>query len=291
MSIDKIVSGQSPTGSDAGNPLSDFVRGMAVDRPLAEVLAEILREKIVQGELLPGARLVEAELSKLYGVSRGPVREALRCLDREGLLETEKHRSPTVKGMDLRTFGQMFEVRSILESYASLLAARNVHLSATDLRWAKEQAIAWREESFARDVATHIRENRALHQRLLQIAGHSLLTSQVNSLIMPGYRAILESRLSAETLRTSALQHAALLEAIVEGDEREAERLMRGHVEASGRAVVQAFSAEFFDPQLAELRRLTASMDRFGSSARSLTGSTPGAVPGAGEAVPLNGGR
>src|SRR5690554_2578069 len=60
------------------NPLSRFIRELAVDRPISEVLADILRNKIINGELLPGSRLVEAELSKLYGVSRGSIREALR---------------------------------------------------------------------------------------------------------------------------------------------------------------------------------------------------------------------
>lgn len=239
------------------NPLGDFIRTIATDRPLAEVAAEILREKILRGDFLPGTRMIEADLAKLYGVSRGTVREALRFLDREGLVETAKHRSPTVKGVDVTMFAQMFEVRSLLEGYASRLAVKRIYENPADVAWAEGQVIAWKSERYVQSVSEHIAQNRHFHQRLLQIAGHELLAAQINNLIMPGYRTVLEHRLSPDKMCASAQQHASVLEAILKGDESGAENLMRYHVDESGKVVVEAFSLAFLDPRLRELRRLT----------------------------------
>jgi DNA-binding GntR family transcriptional regulator len=240
------------------NPLNEYIRQKALDKPIADVLADILRTKIVNGELLPGERLVEAELAKLYGVSRGPVREALRVLVSEAHIDVEKHRSPTVRGVDVRTFAQMFEVRGVLEAFASGLAACNVKRSVENLRWAREELAAWRDQRYCGDVELHIEKNRELHRRLLEIADQQLLSERVNGLIMPGYRKVLQPILTPQQMQASAVQHAAILAAVVAGEGEEAERLMRSHIEQSSRAAVQSFAQRFVDPRLDELRRLEA---------------------------------
>lgn len=242
--------------SDQENPLSQYIRTMASGRPLAEVLADILRDKIVQGDLLPGAKLIEAEVAKLYGVSRGPVREALRFLEREGLIEVEKHRSPVVRGVSPRMFAQMFEVRSVLEAFACNLAAQKIHGNPEDLAWAREEMLAWRSAKYAESVSTHISKNKELHARLIKIADHELLASKISGLIMPGYRATLETKLTGDEMERSAKQHTAVLEAVLLGDGDRAEKCMREHILASSMRVSQLFSAEYLDPRLHELRRL-----------------------------------
>lgn len=241
---------------EAENPLSHYIRTMANDRPLAEVLADILRDKIVQGDMLPGTKLVEAEIAKLYGVSRGPVREALRYLDREGLIEVEKHRSPIVRGVSPQMFVQMFEVRSVLEGYACRLAAMKSQGSPNDLAWAREEMKAWRDMQYVGDVQVHVAKNKELHSRLIAIANHELLASRIASLIMPGYRVTLESKLNQEEMEASSRQHADILEAVLVGDEDRAERAMREHIIGSSKRVSNAFAVEYLDPRLSELRRL-----------------------------------
>lgn len=240
------------------NPLNQFIKDMAAERPISEVLADILRNKIINGDLLPGSRLVEAELSKLYGVSRGSIREAFRALETEGLIEVEKHRSPKVKGVDVRIFMQMFEVRSVLEAFATRLAAGKIHQVPANVTWAKKALRAWKDQKYSSDVKTHIEKNRELHTKLLEIADHKLLTEQVNSLIMPGYRTVLEPKLTPDQMHASSVQHADVLEAVLDGDGAKAEAIMREHIANTGKVVVQSFSMEFLDPGLSELRRLQA---------------------------------
>lgn len=240
------------------NPLNQFIKDMAAERPISEVLADILRNKIINGDLLPGTRLVEAELSKLYGVSRGSIREAFRALETEGLIEVEKHRSPKVKGVDVKLFMQMFEIRSVLEAFAARLAAEKIHNVPANVSWAKKALRAWRDHKYSSDVKTHISHNRELHAKLLEIADHRLLTEHVNSLIMPGYRTVLEPKLTVEQMNASSEQHAEILEAVLNGDGDKAESVMREHISNTGKVVVQSFSMEFLDPGLSELRRLQA---------------------------------
>ena len=244
--------------SPATNQLNQLIREMAADRPISEVLADILRSKIINGDLLPGARLVEAELSKLYGVSRGSIREAFRVLDSEGLIQIEKHHSPKVKGVDLTVYMQMFEVRSVLEAFASRLAAEKIQSRPEDLKWAKAALKAWKQNAYSDDVQTHVAQNHILHGKLLEIADHKLLKEQVDNLIMPGYRAVLEPKLTKAQMRVSSEQHADLLQAILDSDGARAEAIMREHITDTGKAMVQSFSMEFLDPSFGELQRLRA---------------------------------
>lgn len=230
---------------------------MSPQRPVAEVIADIIRDNILNGGFLPGARLVEAELSKLYGVSRGPVREALRVLDAEGLIEIEKHRSPRVKGIDTSAFKQIFDLRAVLESFATRLATDKLHDCPEDVQWAKDELAAWENHTYIDDPELHNRQNKLMHARLLKIAGHALLSAQVNSLTMPGYRALLEPLQSAKRRKLAADEHATVLEMILRGDAEAAERSMREHIEQAGTTVLASFSHEIFSPQITELKLLT----------------------------------
>lgn len=244
------------------NPLNAFIKDKANlnDRPISEVVADILRTKIINGDLLSGSRLVEAELAKFYGVSRGSIREAFRLLESEGLLEVEKFKSPKVKGVDLKVFIQMFEVRSVLESFACRLAASNIQERPEDLAWAKQELQAWKAHKYAEDITLHVKKNAELHSKLLNIAEHQLLKVQIDSLLMPGYRAILEPKLTRQDLVNSSNQHAEILDAVIQGNGKKAEELMRSHILDIGRQVAQNFSFDVLDPTVQELKKLQESI-------------------------------
>ena len=89
-----------------------------------------LREEILKGTYPPGSHLGEVELARALGVSRTPVREALRRLGADGLIETEPNRGATVRSWDATQLEHLFAVRSVLEGYAAALAAQ--HASAAE---------------------------------------------------------------------------------------------------------------------------------------------------------------
>src|SRR5208337_15324 len=86
-------------------------------------IVERLRDDILAGRLAPGSRLVECELTARFSVSRGPVREALRRLAAEGLIEHLPHRGALVRRLTLREIRELFEIRVEMEALAARLAA------------------------------------------------------------------------------------------------------------------------------------------------------------------------
>jgi DNA-binding GntR family transcriptional regulator len=92
-------------------------------RSLREVVAEQLRTMILNGELAPGERLFEDKLAELLGVSRNPVREAIRSLEATGLVEVVPRRGAYVCRPDLEDLRQQLEIRGVLEGHAAAVAA------------------------------------------------------------------------------------------------------------------------------------------------------------------------
>jgi len=94
--------------------------------PLREVVSAALREAIRDGVLLPGERLMEIQLSEELGVSRTPVREAIRKLDQEGYIVMMPRRGAYVASITIRDINEIFEIRRALESLSSSLAAERI---------------------------------------------------------------------------------------------------------------------------------------------------------------------
>lgn len=246
------------------NALADFLKAQAPNKPVADVLADIFRKRIMDGEYLPGERLVEADLTKLYGVSRGPIREAIRRLIAEGLVEAEKHRSPTVKGLDQAQFEEMFEIRGVLEGYGAALAARNV-TDGAKCKALNEEAQKWRSGAYASAPEIFVAANTRFHEEIGVLANRELLATQIRMLAIPGYKAVFEPLLKSEEMERSSIDHADILELIAKGDATAAEARMRSHVQNSGSRVGAKYSDQLFDRRLRELERLRG-LDSFKSA-------------------------
>lgn len=238
-----------------GTPV-DFLKQRAPDRSVADMLADIFRKRILEGEYLPGMRLVETDMTELYGVSRGPVREAFRRLIAEGLLVAEKHKSPVVRGVGKKQFFQMFEVRSVLEGLAARLAAQAMddrkkrNWVAQELeKWAPGRS--WTEYGF-------VSANTDLHEGIRRLIDHEVLDDQIQRIAIPGFKAVFLPTVTAADIAASAAQHAAILKAIHDGEGLLAERHMVDHVMDTAQRVTVHFNDELFDRRLRELDRLKA---------------------------------
>lgn len=234
----------------------DFLKQNAPDRSVADMLADIFRKRILEGEYLPGMRLVETDMTELYGVSRGPVREAFRRLIAEGLLIAEKHKSPVVRGVGKKQFYQMFEVRSVLEGLAARLAAQSVSDPRKRDWVAKEidlwsSARGWTELEF-------VASNSALHEGIRDLIEHEVLDDQIQRIAIPGFKAVFQPAVTSADIKTSAAQHVDILKAIFAGDGKLAERHMVDHVMDTAERVTAHFNDELFDRRLRELDRLKA---------------------------------
>ena len=112
----------APRGTMTDRPLT---LGIASRRVLADVVTDDLREAIVSHELEPGRRLAEDDLAAQMGVSRGPVREALMRLEREGLVVIERHKGARIASWNRHDLEEIYSLRSVLEELALEWACKN----------------------------------------------------------------------------------------------------------------------------------------------------------------------
>ncbi len=199
-----------------------------------------LREAIRDGRLAPGQRLVVAEITKMLGVSNGPVREAIRRLTGEGLVEIVPHRGASVRHYSSRDVREIFEVREVLEGLSARLAAERSAGQGSRVRF---QAAISDMHVLAKDGQGYIEHNQNFHELIYEMAGNERVREQARQLTLPIYRLRYHYLMDPIYARTSAAEHQLIAEAILESDGAQAERTMRNHIRNSGFAMLAALDA------------------------------------------------
>ncbi len=187
-----------------------------------------LLEEIRNGALLPGARLREIELAERMGISRTPVREAIRQLESDGLVAHLPRQGATIRSLDHAEVVELYEMRAVLEGTAARLAAR----AASDIELAELAALNG--ELAAAPAGAQAREvNRVFHRTLIEAARNRFLIKAMSALQKT--LLILGPTTLAEPDRAAAAvaEHAAVLDALLARDGAQAEVAMRAHVEAA----------------------------------------------------------
>jgi DNA-binding GntR family transcriptional regulator len=188
-----------------------------------------IRDRIDDGRLARGSRLHQEDLAAELGVSRTPVREALRRLAAEGRVEMLTNRGARVADIDLGSMPEPYEARLVLEPGAAALAARR-GLTTGQLRRLRAAIAAQR--SAAGDIQRSFAANRDFHLGLVEASGNQLLTQFAEHLWVARIGAAIyeQQAETAERMLLDADEHEAILEAVERGDARKAESLARRHV-------------------------------------------------------------
>jgi DNA-binding GntR family transcriptional regulator len=188
-----------------------------------------IRDRIDDGRLARGTRLHQEDLAAELGVSRTPVREALRRLAAEGRVELLTNRGARVADIDLAAMPEPYEARLVIEPGAAALAARR-GLSAPQAR--RLRAAIQAQRAGAGDMQRSFSANRDFHLGLVEASGNTLLLQFAEHLWVARIGAAIYER-QAETRERMLLdadEHEAILEAVERGDARKAESLARKHV-------------------------------------------------------------
>lgn len=190
-----------------------------------ELVTGMLRELIVTGELQAGASLRQRDLAERLGVSPTPVREALRRLDSEGLVTTDAHRSATVAESSLGVTEENYRIRAALESLAAELAAQRIT--------ADQLAEIERVNELIRQLDDGDGQygplNREFHFAIYQAASSPVLLSLMRML----WQALPDGPKVARTHQESAAEHAAIIDALRDGDSKRAAELTHRHIVVS----------------------------------------------------------
>lgn len=190
-----------------------------------DLVAAMLREMIVAGQLAPGAPLRQRDLAAQFDVSPTPIREALRRLESEGLVEADTHRGATVAKPGEGAEADNYRIRAALEPLATEMATERID----------EDALAELEEINREIMAlpegepSYREHNARFHFAIYQAAGSPVLVSLIRML----WQALPQRPAPARSLAESARQHAEILAAIRRRDAARAAELTREHISSA----------------------------------------------------------
>lgn len=205
-------------------------------RSLNDMVTAALRSAIMEGRFKPGGRLVEDRIARLFGVSRNPVREALKILRSEGLVEIAPRRGASVAALTPEEAREVIELRAALEGLCARLAARR----CTPEMASRLQAIldAGNAAVAKRDVRALKRLNDEFHLALARAGSNRFLSEFMTSLRAKTYW--LFSSISEQKAIESWTHHAGILQAVLDRDEELAAVLASRHVTTVGNHLAQA---------------------------------------------------
>ena len=201
--------------------MSALDRVTSIKRPsLHEELIDRLRTMIVEGVLTAGEKVPERALCEKLGVSRTPMREALKVLAADGLLTLEPNRGARVRAITLDDLEEVFPLMGALEALAGELACANISdAQITELRQTHELML----ECFhASDLSGYFRHNQRIHEIIMQAAGNATLSSMVQSLAVRVRRARYLANMSSERWHQAVAEHEEIIMAL---DVRDGQRL------------------------------------------------------------------
>ena len=194
-------------------------------RALYEEVAELLRQRIFRRELEPGSWIDELKLAEEYGISRTPLREALKVLAAEGLVTMKVRRGAYVTEVSEQDLSEVYHLLSLLESDAAAVVAER----ATDAQLQELQGLHRELEAAAGDRERFFAVNERFHMRLLELAGNRWRNQMVADLrkVMKLNRH--NSLLKSGRVEESLAEHRAVMEAIARRDAGAAMQRMREH--------------------------------------------------------------
>lgn len=205
--------------------MTDPAASKARHRPLREEVRDTLRHRIFEGHYPPGARLIERDLATEFGVSRLPVREALRMLRQEGLIEDRLPKGSVVRGLSPKDVRDLFAVRHALEVLASRLAAE----SATPRDIAHlDELLDRASDALARGAVLEAHQaNNEFHDYITHIADNGFLRTALEPLQGQMHRLFRHVNDLGELIQ----EHRDLLAAIATGDPERAAAQSTHHID------------------------------------------------------------
>ena len=197
-------------------------------RPLREIVYEELKREILVGEIAPGTRMMEIELADEMGVSRTPVREAIRKLEKEGLVTIEPRKGAYASDVSIKDMVDVLEVREDLEAMAAAMAAQKVNKD--EKQALIEATMEYKEAVESERTEDIIRCDEKFHQLIVNYSGNKTLIqlfSQVQELALRFRYLYYDDSSRYERM---PMEHREIEEAILSGDYEKARVAAGEHV-------------------------------------------------------------
>ncbi|MCB4767905.1 GntR family transcriptional regulator [Ancylobacter sp. Lp-2] len=233
----------SPSPSEVTSPMATLLnrrdpgQGSASERsPLHDDVVDQLRQMIIRCELVPGERFTEQKLVEKFGVSRTPLREALKILASEGLVEMRPHRGSSVSPISIEEISETFAVLGTLEEMAGPLVCDRVsNVDIARLERIKDEMSSKRD---ATDRNSYFELNVAFHQSMIALSGNAVLSATYNQLFGKLQRARYLVNDDQNRWSESAREHSWIMEALRQRDGAELSKRLREHNSRTAQAVL-----------------------------------------------------
>ena len=212
---------------------------MAMDAflPLRDVVFNTLRQAILKGEMEPGERLMEIQLAQKLGVSRTPIREAIRKLELEGLVIMIPRKGAEVAHITEKDMKDVLEVRSALEELAATLACRNV--TADRLNELKAANKVFESAIVSKDVVAIVDADVAFHDIIYAMTENARLIQIINNLSEQMYRYRLEYVKDARTHSILISEHNDIIRQFSIRNVEEAKTVIRQHINNQEKGIIR----------------------------------------------------
>lgn len=206
--------------------------------PLRDVVFNTLRQAILKGEMEPGERLMEISLANKLGVSRTPIREAIRKLELEGLVNMIPRKGAVVASISEKDMRDVLEVRITLEELAVKLAIKN--MEDADIDMLKKAGQVFENAVISHDIVNIVEADVAFHDVIYNKTNNSRLIQIINNLREQMYRYRLEYVKDARTHSILINEHNDIIECLKRRDVEAAKAAVREHIGNQERGIVRA---------------------------------------------------
>jgi Transcriptional regulators len=206
-------------------------------KPLRELVFEAIREAILDGRLAPGERLMEAQLAEDLGVSRTPVREAIRQLELAGFVVMIPRRGAYVADISLKDVADVFEIRGALEALAASLAAERA--SDEEIEEMERLLVEIGKAVEERNVERMIELDTRFHDHLYRSSRNERLGQILSTLREQIQRFRTQTLSNPARMRVALDEHRALVEALAARDAEAAARAAAQHIESAENSLMQ----------------------------------------------------
>ena len=203
--------------------------------PLRDVVFNTLRQAILRGEFKPGERLMEIQLANKLGVSRTPIREAIRMLEQEGLAVTTPRKGAEVAKMTLKDMEDVLEIRDALDELAVRIACQKI--SDEQLKQLEDMKELFEKSTQTGNVKKIAEADVTFHDVIYEATGNPKLVTLLNNLREQVYRYRVEYIKDPKNYPTLIAEHEAILESLKNRDVKNAVEAMHVHVANQAEAV------------------------------------------------------
>lgn len=223
MSTETLLPWLTPSSAERINDVRDT--------SLAKLVRDDVLALILKGVLTPGQRINEPDVATRLGVSRVPVREALRELESSGLVVARKHAGVFVRQLDAAEIRDLYQLRGLLDGFAGRQAAQLTGARKTALLALLDDAVqSMSDAARQHEVQRYYGANLRFHWAIVEAAGNRSLTESYRGIVQKLHLSRLKNLAHDIGMPTSIAEHGEIVQALRQGDAQRCEALMSSHV-------------------------------------------------------------